>query len=223
VFDFYQGPQKLLEPEQLVIFQSPESTLHFVVYDKDAFKTKDTEAMRRLKNFRKFNTKNTDKQFHLKFWMCDDEKLAKGLGIDTSKSGDIYLLREAETALNQSKKNTEVAGYPFTSSMILSHEEIQENVEKSFREILNYAINVPIIINDAQELYTLRNKFTLNILLVYCNPEIHGRDTYNELLRSLAKARQMKPIDVNGDKDDETKKEPSEEDILFVMCTEKKM
>lgn len=52
-------------------------------------------TMKNLKNFRKFNTKNTDRFFHYKFWTVDDPALASSLGIDTAEScaGDIYLLR----------------------------------------------------------------------------------------------------------------------------------
>ena len=53
--------------------------------------------MKDLKNFRKFNTKNTDKFFHFKYWFVEDAELAKQLGIDTAESnaGDVYLVRPA--------------------------------------------------------------------------------------------------------------------------------
>jgi hypothetical protein len=51
--------------------------------------------MKKLKNFRKFNTKNTDKCFHMKFWIIEDKELAERLKINTDPEtiGDVYLVR----------------------------------------------------------------------------------------------------------------------------------
>ena len=55
------------------------------------------ESIKKLKNYRKFHTKNTDKFFHFKYWITDDKDLAKKLKIDTSESaiGDVYLIRKS--------------------------------------------------------------------------------------------------------------------------------
>jgi hypothetical protein len=46
--------------------QSGDNDMHLVCYIDDLY---NTESTKKLKNFRKFNTKNTDKYFHIKFWI----------------------------------------------------------------------------------------------------------------------------------------------------------
>ena len=59
----------------------------------DSFKN--DESIKKLKNFRKFNTKNTDKFFHFKYWVVDSPELAAQLKIDSTPEniGDVYLVR----------------------------------------------------------------------------------------------------------------------------------
>ncbi len=63
--------------------------------------------MKKLKNFRKFHTKNTDKFFHFKFWLLEDPALAEKLKVSTNVEdiGDVYLLRQS-SVFNHGKKNT---------------------------------------------------------------------------------------------------------------------
>ena len=43
-------------------------------------------SIKKLKNYRKFHTKNTDKFFHFKYWVCENKDLAKKMNIDTEKN-----------------------------------------------------------------------------------------------------------------------------------------
>ena len=72
--------------------QSKQNDLHLIAYIDDY---NNVEGMKLLKNFRKFNTKNTDKFFHFKYWIVEDKELAKRLKIDTEPKqlGDVYLIR----------------------------------------------------------------------------------------------------------------------------------
>lgn len=71
--------------------QSGENDFHLVVYIDDF---NNAENIKKLKNYRKFHTKNTDKFFHFKYWVCDDKELGRKMNIDTEKSiGDIHLIR----------------------------------------------------------------------------------------------------------------------------------
>lgn len=108
--------------EQLIMNQSLENDLHMVVYIDDY---NNADAMKKLKNFRKFNTKNTDKYFHIKYWIVDNKDLAELLQISTDKEsiGDVYLLRQS-SMFNFNKKNTVLCGYPFNSEKILTNDEI---------------------------------------------------------------------------------------------------
>jgi hypothetical protein len=70
IFNFYQGPLKLISAEQLVMNQSGDNDFHVIAYSPPHLRD---ETIRNLKNFRKFNTKNTDRFFHYKFWMLEDQ------------------------------------------------------------------------------------------------------------------------------------------------------
>jgi hypothetical protein len=63
--------------------------MHFVAYIDDI---KNKESLKKIKNFRKYNTKNTDKFFHLKFWVVENKEVADKLLIKTGPEniGDVY-------------------------------------------------------------------------------------------------------------------------------------
>lgn len=73
--------------------ESGENDLHIVSYFPGGFS--DPEALKKLKTFRKYSTKNTDKFFHFKYWVLEDQSLAQRLDINVNQPGDIYLLRQA--------------------------------------------------------------------------------------------------------------------------------
>mmetsp|Transcript_14789 Transcript_14789/g.10694 ORF Transcript_14789/g.10694 Transcript_14789/m.10694 type:complete len:94 (-) Transcript_14789:1041-1322(-) len=91
--------------------QSGENDVHLISFIDDYH---NKEAMNKLKNFRKFNTKNTDKCFHLKYWITEDRELAEKLKIPTDKVGDVYMLRQT-SIFNKQMKNVKVAGFDFHS------------------------------------------------------------------------------------------------------------
>jgi hypothetical protein len=119
------------------------------------------QTMRNLKNFRKFNTKNTDRFFHFKFWMVEDPKLASELKIDTADSGagDVYLVRPA-SPFNLSKSNAKLCGYDYSSTRILTGEEIAKDSSgsTSYAKILQNAFNSPIVVKDYMQFATLSQK-----------------------------------------------------------------
>ena len=96
--DFYVGPMELEIPEYLVQFTKDENELHFVSYCKD--KSVHSE-MRKCRPLRKLHeslvTKLGKKQ---QYWHIFDEAIAKQLGIDTDKPGDIYLIRRTNLPFN---------------------------------------------------------------------------------------------------------------------------
>ena len=56
--------------------QSGDNDFHVIAYAPGHLRD---SAIKNLKNFRKFNTKNTDRFFHFKFWMLEDPTLASQL------------------------------------------------------------------------------------------------------------------------------------------------
>ena len=98
------------------------------------------EVMRTHKNFRKFNTKNTDRFFHVKYWFTSDKALAEKLKIDTSLEGNIYSLRP-HSVYTFEKPNVKICdgGYDYHSKKILSGDEIKSDTtagSQSYARIL---------------------------------------------------------------------------------------
>ena len=54
--------------------------------------------------------------------MLDDKELAHKLQIDTSRPGDVYLIRETNTPYNSKPANVEISGFEFTSEKFLTKE-----------------------------------------------------------------------------------------------------
>jgi hypothetical protein len=128
--------------------QSGDNDFHVVAYVPQHLRE---QTMKNLKNFRKFNTKNTDRFFHFKFWFLEDPELAKQLNINTSdeSAGDVYLVRPA-SPFNLAKSNTKLCGYDFTSHRLLTGQDILSDVQGSvtYAKILENAFNSPIVIRD---------------------------------------------------------------------------
>ena len=98
IFNFYGGVRTLHDEHELMISQT-ENDNHFIMFWKDFSK----ENKRKLKNFRRFQTKNTDAFLKIRFWYIKNEELAKRLGINTDgEIGDMYFLKEW-TKYNQLK------------------------------------------------------------------------------------------------------------------------
>lgn len=61
----------LMALEQLVMNQCGENDIHLAVYVPkldDLTNEERSKLLKKYKSFRKFNTKNTDKYFHIKMW-----------------------------------------------------------------------------------------------------------------------------------------------------------
>jgi anthranilate/para-aminobenzoate synthase component II len=97
--------------------QSLENDFHLVAYLDDF---NNIESLKKLKSFRKFHTKNTDKFFHFKYWVVDNKELAKKLKINTDEEvGNVYMVRQS-TEFNFNKKNINLCGYDFHCEKILT-------------------------------------------------------------------------------------------------------
>lgn len=70
------------------------------------------------------------------------------MGIDTTKPGDVYLLRQAGTPFSQGlKANINVCEYPYESKLFMKNDEL-ENRSAARAKITEHALNYPIIIED---------------------------------------------------------------------------
>lgn len=89
VFNFYQGVRILHDTHELMITMTPNDN-HFVTFWNEL----NTDNNKKLKNMRRFQTKNTDSFLKIKFWIIKNKDLATKLGIDTeAELGDLYMLK----------------------------------------------------------------------------------------------------------------------------------
>ena len=216
IFNFYQGPLRLEAPEQLVLNQSGDNDFHVVAWVPPG---KREETSKVLKNFRKFNTKNTDRFFHYKFWVVESYELAGELGINTAddSAGDLYLVRPAGP-LNQDASSATLCGYEYSSRRILTGAELQSDVSgsASYGKILEHAFNSPIIVRDYMQFGVLTQKFKTNTLVVFCDPAKEPV-RYQQVIRSMVRARQQLPIRLAPDASGEVQRR--QDDVLFVVST----
>jgi len=82
----------------LAVGDSGKNDHHFIVYEPEPKEDEMEESYKKLKNFRDLHVQNLISSLRLKFYVCSNEALAKKLGIDTTKPGDMYLIRQAGTA-----------------------------------------------------------------------------------------------------------------------------
>ena len=108
IFNFYGGIRILHDEHELMITLT-ENDNHFILYWNELNKHNN----RKIKNFRRFQTKNTDSFLKIRFWIVKSEELAKRLGIDTTgEIGDMHFLKEW-TKHNQLKSSLNIDGKDF--------------------------------------------------------------------------------------------------------------
>ena len=207
----------LTAEEWLLINQSGDNDLHIITYCEDL---KNKESVDALKDFRKFNTKNQNNIFHYKFWMLEDKELATKLNIDTAKQGDIYLIRETDTPYNTTPANVDITGYQFSSEKFLTAEQMKEDLEGSYATLAKLALNAPIVVHDTRTFYEICSMFKTDTLIIYCDPSIHGEETYQKVVKSVLEAREKQPL--NFEKQEEGKANHSPQ-IIFTVSTTKNL
>ena len=222
IFNFYQGPLHLVSHEQLIMNQSGDNDFHVVAFVPKHMRE---ETLKNLKNFRKFNTKNTDRFFHYKFWLVEDPELAKQMKIETedTAAGDIYLLRPS-SIFSLDMPNTKLCGYDYYSTKILSGEDVAKDTSgsASYAKILEHAFNSPIIVRDYMQFAVLNQKFKTNALVIYCDPQ-EDPVFYKQVLKALVRARKSLPINLTPDASGELQKQQRHSDVLLVLSTVKNL
>ena len=73
----------------------------------------------------------------------------------------------------------------------------------------------PILVHNELQIGQLRQAFAQHkMLIIYCNPKIHGKDTYNQVLKSIAEARRLRPFNNSVSKNDQKK---TKSEIMYVV------
>lgn len=96
------------------------------------------------------NQSNTP--FHVHYWMITEEEQAKQLGLDTSKVGDVYVLRKQSIFTDNLPSNVNINGYEYVNEKIMTKEEAKEDMDGFEKKIMGYALNKPIVIKEPREL-----------------------------------------------------------------------
>ena len=122
---------------------------------------------------------------HYKFWIVEDPVIAKTLKIDTTRpTGDIYVVREANPVFNSDAATSDIFGFKFSSSRLMTAEEVLANPDDAIKSLQELSFNAPMIAHD--EMKFRKMLLGLPTLLVYCDLLIHGQETYDAVLRSIS-------------------------------------
>lgn len=130
---------------------------------------------------------------HYKFWLCDDPQIAKMLGIDTERpTGDIYVVREANKHFNRAKPQTKIFGFPYSCELLMKGDQVQESPDEVIKKLQELSFNAPMICHD--EMKFRKMLLGLPTLLIYCDPQVHGKDTYDRVMAAVSEAREKMPL-----------------------------
>ena len=94
IYKYFEGPRILPNMDFLLSSQSNLNDLHMVTYIQDL---KNKDQLKKFKEFRQMSQSNSNDVFHFKYWIINDENLAKQLNLNTDPEtcGDVYLLRKS--------------------------------------------------------------------------------------------------------------------------------
>lgn len=212
VFNFYQGVRELHDEHELMITLT-ENDNHFITFCRDL----DKDTNKKLKNLRRFQTKNVDSFLKLKFWILKNEALAKKLGIDTDgELGDLYFLKES-TKLNGLECTANLSGRDVYCKKLNNICDLAKGTEYHV-EIVSVALAFPIIVNDFMSFAQLYSKYQSPSLIVYCDRE---HKDYSQILAEVHKARLMFPLKLRDRKADEpaNPNHDIKNNLLFIVST----
>ena len=130
----------------------------------------------------------------INFWVVEDKDLAKKLGIDVSKPGDIYSIKPTDTpfrSITATKKNRiSIMDYFYTSEKILTSVQARDGYRPLEKAVMTTWMSFPQICRNENELMTIfRNLYGEKVLLVHCDPATHGKETYDRVLDTFIKAQ----------------------------------
>lgn len=77
------------------------------------------------------NRNDSNRMFNYSFWLINDDKIAKEMGIDTDVEsvGDLYLLRKESLYTRGEKANVKLNCYDFVSEKVLKAEDLKSKPE----------------------------------------------------------------------------------------------
>jgi hypothetical protein len=189
-----------------------ENDNHFVTFCKDTNREND----KKLKNLRRFQTKNTDSFLKLKFWIIKDEEFAKKLGIDTTAElGDLYVIKECNE-INQLESTVKVGGKDIYCKKVTNILDTSKATEL-YIDIVSIALAFPIIVHDFMAFAQLFTKYQSPSIIVYCDK---NHPDYHKILAETYKARQGFPLQLNKKNTTENPNRDLKHNLLFIVSTQ---
>ena len=188
-----------------------EDDNHFVVFCKDI----NVENHRKLKNLRRFQTKNTDSFLKIKFWLLSDEKLAKDLGIDTEGFGDLYALK-SWNKINQLEPTSKISGKEIYCKKVNNILDTDKATDL-YVDVVSIALSFPIVVHDFMSFAQLFTKYQSPSLIVYCDP---SHPKYSQVLAETYKARKEFPLKIVQKEPGANPNHDLKNNLLFIVSTQ---
>lgn len=169
----------------------------------------------KLKKFRQFHGNSEHMAGNYKFWLVEDPVVAKTLGIESeSVTGDVYVVRQADSAFNKSKPSANIFGFHFSSELLMKGAQVQANPDEVVKKLQELSFNAPMVVHD--EIKFRKMLLGLPTLLIYCDPKIHGTQTYERIMQAVSEARQKMPLIVDYSAERSADAVP---EVMFVVST----
>jgi|688.fasta_scaffold391402_2 hypothetical protein len=121
----------------------------------------------------------------LNFFVIEDQAVAEKFKIDTTKPGDLILIKQNDTAFRsrtgkQYTQSFTICGFPFTSEVLMPASYAKDK-EKCAQGVFSLLVSQPLFFQDFFERNQniFENFYYANMLFIYCDPKLHGQDTYD--------------------------------------------
>ena len=173
--------------------------------------------MDKLKKFRQYHNNSEHMAGNYKFWLLEDSEIAKRLGIETQEgaTGDIYIVRQAGTPFNKAKACCNVFGFQFSSEKVITGQEVQANPDEGIKRLQELSFDAPMVVHD--EVGFRKKLLGLPTLVIYCDPKIHGVETFKKVMATVSEARKKMPLKVSYEED------KADNEVMFVVSTTNKL
>lgn len=124
-----------------------------------------------------------------------DSEVAKELKL--TEPGCIYLIKPTHTPFEDAKPNLSIGDYPFVQKLLLTRDQMSvKSASESYRIIKEIGLNKPQVVTNTNDIGSLMQGNHGNKLIVYCDPEVHGYRTYDEVIRSMTATNKMRHFSI---------------------------
>lgn len=83
----------------------------------------------------------------------------------------------------------------------MTADEVAKSDEQAYAKICTESLQAPLLVSNYMQFGNLKMRFNTNMLVVYCNPDVHGQETYDKVLAALCEARRKRPLSIKPNED----------------------